>query len=100
MLCGCKQQYAELVCGLSRHAQEEEGFGQGPKPSQQPGQHDDSGGSSSEDTLSSSCSSDDSEHSSNEDAAVTSSAVTVICEKVTWQRQSSSTASTYAYAYR
>lgn len=88
------------MCGLSRHAQEEEGFGQGPKSSQQLGQDDDSVSSNSEDSLSSSCSGDDSDHVSDADTAVNSSAVTVVCEKVTWQRQSSSTASTYAYAYR
>ena len=52
-------------------------------------------------TSSSSCSSSDgSDDDSLEDSAVHSSAVTVGCDKVTWQRQSSSTASTHVYAYR
>ena len=49
---------------------------------------------------SSSSSSHDSDHDSYEDSAVDSSTVTVHCDRVTWQRQTSSTASTHAYAYR
>lgn len=51
-------------------------------------------------TPSSSSSSHDSDDGSDEGSAVHSSAVTVHCDRVTWQRQSSSTTSTHAYAYR
>ena len=49
---------------------------------------------------SSSSSEHDTDYDSCKDSAVNSSVVTVNCDKVTWQRQSSSTASTQAYAYR
>lgn len=63
-------------------------------------QHVDGAASNAESSTTSSSSEDDSDYDSCEDSAVNSSAVTVNCERVTWQRQSSSTASTNAYAYR
>ncbi len=82
-----------------RQAQSAEASGQCAHPHQLG--HQDDNSSSSSDSLSSSCTDDDSDYCSTDAAAaVTSSAVTVNCDKVTWQRQSSSTASTYTYAYR
>ncbi|KAL0020040.1 hypothetical protein WJX77_006948 [Trebouxia sp. C0004] len=84
----------------ARRAQETEPFDQHAHP-HQPGQQDDNSSCSSDDSLSSSCTEDDRDNCSTDDAAaVTLSAVTGKFDRVTWQRQSSSTASTYTYAYR
>ncbi len=92
-------QSASCLALSLRRAQNAEPSEQHAHPHQLSQQDDNS--SSSDDSLSSSCTDDDSDYCSTGDAAaVTSSAVNVNCDKVTWQRQSSSTASTYAYAYR